>query len=168
MCTRICALLWYQPDPPEDAKDVRVQREDFFAAGEEQRTGDGFGPNAAKLREIANGLFSRDVMKEREVERAALLFDLTKQASYHRSLLIGEPARLDRGSDSRLACTQHTVPCREATLERPEGTMTVGIARRLREDYFDEHVERVGGALVVRYPVNPFEILDNVPDRLFF
>ena len=35
------AFLRNQPDASQDAKDVRVERKDLFAAGEQQRAGDG-------------------------------------------------------------------------------------------------------------------------------
>ena len=46
-CVR--AFLRNQPNTTQDAKDVRVEREDLLAAGEKKRARDGLRADAAKL-----------------------------------------------------------------------------------------------------------------------
>ena len=62
------------------------------------------------------------------------------------------------------ARAQNLVPSREAALEGGEGAFGVGVARRLREDDFNQHVERVRGALVLRHAVGPLQVLYDVAD----
>src|SRR2546423_989336 len=72
--------------------DVRVEREDVGAAGEEERAGDRLRADAAELRKIPRRLLRRHVAQEREVKRAVSLFDLSQEAAYDGGLLVGETA----------------------------------------------------------------------------
>jgi hypothetical protein len=56
------AFLGDEADAAEDAEDVRIEREDFFETGKEERAGDGFGADAAKLGEVTNRCFGREVV----------------------------------------------------------------------------------------------------------
>jgi hypothetical protein len=47
--SRVRAFLWNQADAPENAEDVRVEREDFLAAGEKESARDRFRADAPKL-----------------------------------------------------------------------------------------------------------------------
>ena len=165
MGAAVGAFLGDEADASEDAEDVRVEREDFRVAGEEERAGDGFGADAAKLREIVCCRFGRECVQKTEIECAARLFDLTKETFDDRRFLVGEAAGLDRRGDGRFACAERGVPIGKATLEGGEGAPAVGVARGLREDDLDEHVERVGAVRVLRHAVCAFEILDDVANR---
>src|SRR5207237_5692996 len=54
MRARIRTLLRDQPDAPQHAKDVRVERKDIFATGEQERTRDGLWPRAANMLKISD------------------------------------------------------------------------------------------------------------------
>src|ERR1044071_3175452 len=86
------ALRRDEADAAEDAEDVRVEREDLHAAGEEERAGRRLRPDAAERGEVANGFGGRQVAQEREVERAVPLLHLPQQVADHRRPLVGEPA----------------------------------------------------------------------------
>ena len=51
-----------EADAAQDAEDVRVERENLLAAGEEERAGDGLRADAAELREVVGGLFGPGVV----------------------------------------------------------------------------------------------------------
>lgn len=99
VCAPVGAFLGDETDAAQYAEDVRVEGEDFRAAGEQKRAGNGLGADAAESREIFDRRRGREIVQEREVESAAFLFDLAKQALDDRGFLIGEAAGLDRRGD---------------------------------------------------------------------
>jgi hypothetical protein len=107
-------------------------------------------------------------VEEREVEHAALLFNLPEHAADDGGLLAGEAAGADGVGERGLSRAQHGFPSGEAFLEGSEGAVAVGVARRLREDDGDEHVERVGArrAAVGGDAVGALKVLDDVAERL--
>ena len=162
----ICAFLGNQANAPEDTEDVRVKGEDFLKASEKKRAGDGLRPDAAKLQEIASGIFARKMVKETEVERAMLCFNLPKHVLDNGGLLVCQPARSNSFGNSICACAKQSVPRRETLFQRGEGAVRIRIARGLRENNVHQHVERVGRAPIFGHTVSPLKILDDVTNRL--
>src|SRR2546423_5834358 len=58
------ALLRNEADAAQHSEDVRVEREDVLAAGEEERAGDRLRADAAELREVARRLVGRHGAQE--------------------------------------------------------------------------------------------------------
>lgn len=82
--------------------------------------------------------------------------------------MIGESAGANRVCDGCDASAQKFVPRWKTFLQGGKGAMAVSVARRLREDDFDEHVERVARTTVLRHAVSALKILDDVADRLLY
>lgn len=80
VCACVRAFLRDETNAAEYAKDVCVEGEDIFAAGEEERTRNCLWADAAKLRKIAHGLFFIEAMKKIEVESAVFFLDLSQDA----------------------------------------------------------------------------------------
>ncbi len=156
VCACVGAFLRDQSDATQHAEDVCVEREDGFATGKEECAGNRLRTDAAKPFEIRDGILGAHLVKEGKIKHRVLVFDLAEQACDDGSFLIRESAGADRVGDGRLPRTQHSVPRGKAFFQRTESTLAVHIARRLREDDGDEHVERIGGEAVFGDAVSAF------------
>src|SRR5207237_9008983 len=86
------ALRGDEADAAQDPEDVRVEREDILAAGEQKRAGGGLRADAAEPRQIAQDMAGGQPPHEGEVERAVPLLNLAEQAADDGGLLVGESA----------------------------------------------------------------------------
>lgn len=167
-CVRLCvaAFRGQKFHPAQDAKDVRVHRENSLLTSKQQHAARRLRADAFERGEKREGFARGQIAQKRQVQGAAAGFEFVEDRFDDDGFDVRQATALDRSGNRCRARAASLFPIWEAFFQTGERTMTVHVRRGLRQNRGDEFVE--GSEIFKRggCAVNGFEMLGDVMELL--